>query len=78
MTCKDCIHYFVCDMSGGEIYVNEQAIRDDCHHFMRKDNTVEVIRCGECIHRNSGRMACQGRHPDFYCGIGERRDQNEG
>ena len=39
---------------------------------------VEVVRCGECIHRNSGRMYCQGRHPDWYCPKGERREQNEG
>ena len=46
MTCKDCIHYYVCDSSGGEIYDTEQNIRDDCSSFVRADNTVEV-RHGE-------------------------------
>ena len=38
-------------------------------------DVVEVVRCGECIHRNSGRMSCQGRHPDWYCPKGERREE---
>lgn len=74
MTCEDCIHYFVCDVSGGEIYVNEQSIRDDCHHFMRKDNTLEVIRCKDCREKyiygdNIMRCRLSGRNinEDDYC-----------
>lgn len=37
------------------------------------EDVVKVVRCGECIHRTSGRMICQGRPKDFYCGDGERR-----
>ena len=89
MTCRDCIHYYVCDVSGGEIYINEQVMRDDCPHFMRKDNTIEVVRCKDCIYYESN--CCFNRQWDFesssevpmvrendFCSYGERRDQNEG
>lgn len=38
-------------------------------------DVVEVVRCKDCKHRNSGRMSCQGRHPDWYCPKGERKEK---
>ena len=42
MTCKDCIHYFVCSFSGGEIYPSEESIKADCDHFVAS-NEMERI-----------------------------------
>lgn len=46
-------------------------------------DAVEVVRCGECLHRYTGlRPNCHGRRPDWFCadGIkrpgGERREEN--
>lgn len=39
---------------------------------------VEVVRCGACIYRTSGKPSCQGRHKDWFCANGVRREQNEG
>ena len=36
-------------------------------------DVVEVVRCGECIYRTSGKPSCQGRHKDWFCANGERR-----
>lgn len=36
---------------------------------------IEVVRCGECIHRNSLRPSCTGRRKDFFCAYGERREK---
>lgn len=40
---------------------------------------VELVRCGECIHRTSGRygLMCFGRPNDFFCANGERRKYDE-
>ncbi len=40
-------------------------------------DVVEVVRCGECIHRNSLRPSCTGRRKDFFCAYGERRTTDE-
>ena len=36
-------------------------------------DVVEVVRCGQCVHRTSGKPSCQGRHKDWFCANGERR-----
>ena len=39
-----------------------------------KAELVEVVRCGECIHRHDPRrFSCQGRHMDWFCADGVRR-----
>lgn len=77
MTCKDCIHYYVCDVSGGEIYDIEQKIRDDCSNFMRADNTVEVVLCKDCKHnpQNGGECDRSITHTsrDYVCGVNTYR-----
>ena len=35
-------------------------------------DVVEVVRCGECIHRTSGWPSCQGRPKDWFCANGQR------
>ena len=84
MTCRDCIHWFSCDSSGGEIYADEQTIRDDCPNFMRASNTVEVVRCKDCKHIETTEYGgyccklCIGVAYNHYCSYGERREENEG
>jgi hypothetical protein len=77
MTCRDCIHYFVCSSSGGEIYANEQMLRDDCLSFMRADNTVEVVRCKDCKHHpdNGGECDRSITHTsrDYVCEVNTYR-----
>ncbi len=34
----------------------------------------EVVRCGECVFRTSGDPNCQGRHKDWFCPDGVRRE----
>lgn len=36
-------------------------------------DVAKVVRCGECIHRTSGKPSCQGRHKDWFCANGVRR-----
>ena len=38
-----------------------------------EDDVVEVVRCGECRERTSGRPFCQGRPKDWFCANGARR-----
>ena len=83
MTCRDCIHWFVCSSSGGTIYDNEQRMREDCSSFMRASNTVEVVRCKDCIENcvyPDGILRCRrtGRNmsAENYCSYGERSDND--
>ncbi len=77
MTCKDCIHENVCSAlieKGLPWEDGEYPAEAFCMTFRNKADVVEVVRCKDCKHRNSGRMSCQGRHPDWYCPKGERRE----
>ena len=38
----------------------------------------EVVKCGECAFRTSGAPNCQGRHKDWYCADGARRERPDG
>ena len=41
--------------------------------------TMELIRCGECIHRIKGTWAkCTGRRPDDFCSDAKSRLHGEG
>lgn len=37
----------------------------------------EVVRCGQCVHRNSGKMSCVGRRPNWFCPNGERSENGK-
>ena len=48
--------------------------------FQPTADVVEVVRCGNCIHRIEHRWEkCTGRRPDEYCsdGISRRRTEKE-
>ena len=56
MTCKDCIHFEVCD-SGRHIgeYIEDdgvysEGVENDCASFKNKADYAEVVRCKDCIH----------------------------
>ena len=36
-------------------------------------DVVEVVHCGECIHRTKGYPSCKGRPRNWFCANGERR-----
>ena len=54
MTCKDCVHFKVCEYEG--IYFEDVAIeassadgiKDLCPLFKNKADFVEVVRCKDC------------------------------
>lgn len=35
---------------------------------------VDVVRCGECLHRTNGWPMCKGRPKDWFCADGWRRE----
>lgn len=41
-SCEDCIHYLVCECSGGELYESVELLRNDCSTFKNKADVVEV------------------------------------
>ena len=70
MTCKDCIHYEVCE--------NGQWYETPCVHYKNKADFVEVVRCQDCTHSKEYpmRMICHrfGRDTteNAFCSYGER------
>lgn len=55
----------------GAYPINAKAVRVAIEKAPAAD-VVEVVRCGECVHRNS-RSSCAGRHKDWFCADGVRR-----
>lgn len=55
MTCKDCIHFEVCD-SGRHIgeYIEDdgvytEGVENECETFKNKADFMEVVRCEKCF-----------------------------
>ena len=86
MTCKDCIHYDVCkdDYNCGYLFKDENGnyFTDDCQHFKRKADFVEVVRCKDCTRANKYKeryfCSCDNTQmkPDDFCSYGVRRTDN--
>ena len=79
MTCKDCIHYKIC-LDNGDDAAKQNApnAEKECDTFKNKADFVEVVRCGNCIHRIEHRWEkCTGRRPDEYCSDGISRWRTE-
>ena len=72
-TCKDCVHYEICEIMSDQ-YGISKVPSSQCGFYKNTADVVAVVRCKDCKHRDSGRMSCQGRHPDWYCPKGERRE----
>ena len=73
MTCKDCIHYEVCE--------NGQWYETPCVHYKNKADFVEVVRCKDCNHwiywADEKRCSCDLHHAhthrDDFCSHGVRK-----
>ena len=73
--CKDCTHYLTCRQGNSN--------PDYCGQFMHYKNTVEVVRCKDCVYYREGELlfvgvSCVGDshanwYPDDFCSYGERR-----
>lgn len=75
-TCKDCIHYELCEMCG-ELGVMEapESYIPHCMDFINKADVVPVVRCYQCKHWNNGDCyRLELSRPDDYCSYGERKD----
>jgi hypothetical protein len=70
MTCKDCLHFKVCEYEG--VYFEDVAIEassadgieDLCPLFENKADFSEVVRCKDCLYYtpipwNKEEMVCQ-------------------
>ena len=80
MTCKDCIHYNVC-----QYHIDEETDMTvaECGNFKNKADFVEVVRCKDCKHYTS-KESCTCYQwlyddidlavlPDDFCSYGERK-----
>jgi hypothetical protein len=78
MTCKDCIHYDVC-----QYHITEETDMTvaECGNFKNKAEFVEVVRCKGCKYYVAeyctrdikGRTNMFYMQPDDFCSYGERR-----
>lgn len=91
-TCKECIHFEVCEpyTAPDESYPEVGG----CYGFKSKDEFVHVVRCKDCQHfyeingKDSGKPCGYGQclkpllmpmlvNADEFCSNGERRENNE-
>ena len=80
MTCKDCIYHKACFTMAIRCGYKAEALdgAETCEDFKNKADLVEVVRCGNCIHRIEHRWEkCTGRRPDEYCSDGISRWRTE-
>lgn len=79
MTCRDCIHYDVC-----EITITDESFTDDapqelrdmfspkgCETFRNKADYAEVVRCEKCKYRTTHTCAITGIKT-LFCEYGEK------
>ncbi len=72
MTCKDCVHFDICDAADSVEYDDMKA---NCPHFTNKADFVEVVRCSQCKYWNNGDCyRLELSLPDDFCSYGERSD----
>lgn len=64
---SDYMKGYICALSVTEGIIANQILKQSTVDM------VAVVRCGECVHRTSGRQFCQGRPKDWFCANGERR-----
>lgn len=87
MTCKDCIHYEVCDWDKDKydksiITSFPNCDKKNCGLFQNKADYVEVVRCCECKHNITTSdiqvYYCKERNlytdKRGFCHCGERED----
>ena len=62
MSCKDCVHYDVC-----QYHIDEETDMtiNECGKFKNKADFVEVVRCKDCEHGHWNQETLFGRCVDF-------------
>ena len=86
-TCKDCIHYNVCDY---QKMINHKVSQSVCKKFKNESNWKEVVRCKDCKYYEQGdllapnkfcfRLVHKGEHIGFnfsdddFCSYGVKMD----
>lgn len=79
-TCKDCIHFDVCDAIKEERGI-PMPIPKYCKCFKDKADVVEVVRCKDCKHRNPNGYKCLRDNlwhdTDDFCSYGKRKEQRD-
>ena len=56
MKCNDCIHKEACKswiIHGETLYTDFDYSVEDCPFFQDKKRFAEVVRCSECVHRQT-------------------------
>ena len=77
MTCKDCIHYDVCELADFCPHLN-----NPCRKFKNKADFVEVVRCKDCTRVKKYKelyfCSCDNTQMEAYdfCSYGERKTDN--
>ena len=85
MTCKDCVHYEVCEYNDNYDHYASSL----CDHFKNKADVVEVVRCKDCVFWDvektglADECVCKMHsvvkvhsrytNPTDYCSYGERK-----
>lgn len=76
-TCKDCIHYEICEIMSDQYGISKVP---SCQCGFYTPDVVEVVRCRDCKHYDSGTCNHFGYYTyapdvdeDDYCSYGERR-----
>lgn len=70
-TCKDCIHYEVC-----QYHIDEETKMtvNECFDFKDKSRYIEVVCCEDCVHRNPYGTKCLRdnlwHNSDDFCSYG--------
>lgn len=74
-TCKDCIHYEVC-----QYHITEETDMTvaECGNFKNKADYVEVVHCRDCDVPHNKFTGCPKLNglippPNYYCAGGERK-----
>ena len=73
VTCENCIHYDVCEYRGLDKYPSEQALKDDCSHFMGKQSVgcdyckQGDEKCGTCVEFFKGMDGCAAECDNEKC-----------
>ena len=76
MTCKDCMHFIVCEKACH--LFDEPDVEKRCKHFKHKANFEEVKSCNECIFVDvpSGNMPCV-ECSNCYISLFEQKPKND-
>lgn len=76
--CENCLHYSAC-------LINSEYVPSACAAYKDKTDVVEVVRCRDCINRNTPDCAmyydcsvCGGQwsweSDNGFCSLGKRRE----